>query len=145
MKTVQREPRLAGLLEAKAWAEICSTGMCSVAPKLSRKLPQPLEHASFTVMFVTMPWSSPDGLHVLPADVEDERHLGGVELGRLRMGHGLDHVAVGAQGAGAQLLAIAGGAHGADDELGVGLLKDLARLKQGRGRTTSSGSPSFEA
>ena len=58
MKTVQREPRFAGLLEAKAWAEICSTGMCSVAPKLSRKLPQPLEHASFTVMFVTMPWSS---------------------------------------------------------------------------------------
>ena len=47
------------------------------------------------------------------------------------MGHGLDHVAVGAQGAGAQLLSIAGGAHGADDELGVGLLKDLARLKQG--------------
>ena len=58
MKTVQREPRFAGLLEAKACAEICSTGMCSVAPKLSRKLPQPLEHASFTVMFVTMPWSS---------------------------------------------------------------------------------------
>ena len=73
----------------------------------------------------------PDGLHVLAADVEDERHLGGVKLGCLGMCHGLYHVAVGAQGAGAQLLAVAGGAHGADDEFGVGLLEDVARLKQG--------------
>ena len=58
MKTVQRLPRTAGSSERKAAEAISVTGIFKVEAKFSRKEPQPEEHASFTRMFVMIPWSS---------------------------------------------------------------------------------------
>ena len=55
MKTVQRLPRTAGFLEAKAASAICSRGIPREEAKFSRKEPQPEEQASFTTMLVMMP------------------------------------------------------------------------------------------
>ena len=58
MKTVQRLPRTAGSSDRKAAEAISVTGIFKVEAKFSRKEPHPEEHASFTRMFVMIPWSS---------------------------------------------------------------------------------------
>ena len=58
MKTVQRLPSFAGASERKAAVAISSVFIFSVCAKFSRKDPQPEEQASFTTMFVMMPFSS---------------------------------------------------------------------------------------
>ena len=58
MKTVQRLPRTAGASDRKAAEAISVTGIFKVEAKFSRKEPHPEEHASFTRMFVMIPWSS---------------------------------------------------------------------------------------
>ena len=57
INTVQRLPRAAGFLEAKAAFSISCTGICSEAAKFSRKEPQPEEQASFTTILVMTPLS----------------------------------------------------------------------------------------
>ena len=57
MNTVHRLPSSAGLFERNAASAMSRVCMPSVRAKFSRNEPQPLEHASFTRMSVTMPSS----------------------------------------------------------------------------------------
>ncbi len=73
----------------------------------------------------------PDGLHVLPADVQDERGIGLEALCRMGVRHGFHLVHIGSQGAGEQHLAVAGGAAARHLKLAAGL--GVARVQVAQG------------
>ena len=70
------------------------------------------------------------GLHVLPADVEDERDLLVQVAGGQVVGNGLHNAPPEAEGGFYQILAIAGGATSADNQLGVTRLALFLQLPQ---------------
>ena len=145
MNTVQRLPSSAGRAERNAASAMPSTGMRSVEAKFSKNEPQPDEQASFTTMSVMTRAVDPDGLHVLPADVEDERHVGDVFHGCLRVRHRLDHVVVGMQRFGEEQLAVTGGAHRCARRARCPGRGKASRISTSARRAISSGSPSLEA
>ncbi len=73
-----------------------------------------------------------EAFHVLPANVDDEIHLGLEVAGRRKMGHGLHQAVVAAQGLAAQQLAIAGGGGRGNHHLGGCLIQGQHHLAQHR-------------
>ncbi len=131
MNTVQRLPRSAGEALRKARSAISSTGTPRLCAKVSMKAPQPLEHASLSVMPVMTPWLTKMAFMSWPPMSSTNEAAGWYFERGACVRHGLDRVVVGVERRRRQFFAVAGGADTEDVQRGAALARMLAGLDQG--------------